>query len=113
MDILVILHEQQDGNEPVRSELSGVVQHNIVYHLGVKSKLDINLPSYLVSNYTAEIVFSSGSTPTTVTSDSRIKWVGDDIINGSFVPSTNIRYSCTLQYDGVFVRGMVFGIPTI
>lgn len=113
IEILMVIHEQEDGDEPVKNSLSGYVQHNVVYHLGEEATLNLTLPTNLVANYSAEVVFTSGATPTVVTSDSRIKWVGDDVNNGVFTPVTNVRYSCSLQYDGVFVRGMTFGIPTV
>ena len=113
IDIYILIHEQQDGDEPVQTSLTGAVQHNVVYHLGEETSLNLSLPSSLVANYASEVVFTSGATPTTVTSDSRIKWVGDDVNAGVFTPVDNVRYSCSLQYDGVFVRGMTFGIPTV
>ena len=113
IEILLIIPEVQDGDEPVKTSLTGAVQHNVVYHLGEKSSLNLSLPANLVANYAAEVVFTSGATPTTLTSDSGIKWVGDDVNNGVFTPVSNVRYSCSLQYDGVFVRGMTFGIPTV
>lgn len=113
IDILIVIHEQQDGDEPVQTSLTGNVQHNVVYHLGEETSLNLTLPTNLIANYAAEVVFTSGATPTTLTSDSRIKWVGDDVNAGVFTPVANVRYSCSLQYDGVFVRGMTFGIPTV
>lgn len=113
IEILMVIHEQEDGDEPVKNSLSGYVQHNVVYHLGEEANLNLTLPTSLVANYSAEVVFTSGTTPTVVTSDSRIKWVGDDVNAGVFTPVANVRYSCSLQYDGVFVRGMAFGIPTV
>lgn len=113
IEILMVIHEQEDGDEPVKNSLSGYVQHNVVYHLGEEANLNLTLPTSLVANYSAEVVFTSGATPTVVTSDSRIKWVGDDVNAGVFTPVANVRYSCSLQYDGVFVRGMAFGIPTV
>lgn len=113
IEVVIIVNGQVDGSEDVMTVLSGNVQHNIVYHLGEMRTLNLTLPTILNENYAAEIVFTSGATATVVTSDSRIKWVGDDIVSGVFKPITNTRYSCTLQYDGVFVRGMAFGIPTV
>lgn len=113
IEILIVIHEQQDGDEPVQTSLTGNIQHNIVYHLGEEASLNLTLPTNLIANYAAEVVFTSGATPTSLTSDSRIKWVGDDVNNGVFTPVANVRYSCSLQYDGVFVRGMTFGIPTV
>jgi hypothetical protein len=113
VEILIVIHEVQDGDEPVQTSLTGEVQHNVVYHLGEEANLNLTLPTSLIANYAAEVVFTSGATPTVVTSDSRIKWVGDDVNTGVFTPVANVRYSCSLQYDGVFVRGMAFGIPTV
>ena len=113
IEVVIIVNGQVDGSEDVMTVLSGNVQHNIVYHLGEMRTLNLTLPNILNENYAAEVVFTSGATATVVTSDSRIKWVGDDIVSGVFKPITNTRYSCTLQYDGVFVRGMAFGIPTV
>ena len=113
IEILIIITEVQDGDEPVQTTLTGNVQHNVVYHLGEETSLNLTLPTSLVANYASEVVFTSGATPTVVTSDSRIKWVGDDVNGGVFTPVANVRYSCSLQYDGVFVRGMTFGIPTV
>lgn len=113
IEVVIIVNGQVDGSEDVMTVLNGNVQHNIVYHLGEMSTLNLTLPTVLNENYSAEVVFTSGATPTVVTSDSRIKWVGDDIVSGVFTPIANTRYSCTLQYDGVFVRGMIFGIPTV
>ena len=113
IEVVIIVNGQVDGSEDVMTVLSGNVQHNIVYHLGEMTTLNLTLPTVLNENYAAEVVFTSGATATTVTSDSRIKWAGDDIVSGVFTPIANTRYSCTLQYDGVFVRGMTFGIPTV
>jgi hypothetical protein len=113
IEVLIIIPEQQDGDEPVQTSLTGAVQHNVVYHLGEEANLNLTLPTSLIANYAAEVVFTSGAKPTVVRSDSRIKWVGDDVISGVFTPVANVRYSCSLQYDGVFVRGMAFGIPTV
>ena len=113
IEVVIIVNGQVDGSEDVMTVLSGNVQHNIVYHLGEMSTLNLKLPNILNENYAAEVVFTSGATATVVTSDSRIKWVGDNVNAGVFKPISNTRYSCTLQYDGVFVRGMAFGIPTV
>ena len=113
IEILIIIPDVQDGDEPVQTSLTGAVHHNVVYHLGEEANLNLTLPTSLIANYAAEVVFTSGATPTVVTSDSRIKWVGDDVNGGVFTPIANTRYSCSLQYDGVFVRGMTFGIPTV
>ena len=94
-------------------EITPVLLHNAIYHLNEVGSINFALEDELDDLFSCEVVFTSGATPTTVTSDSRIKWVGDDVNAGVFTPIANVRYSCSLQYDGVFVRGMTFGIPTV
>ena len=113
IEVLIVINDEIDGNEPIKKQLVGFVEHNVIYQLDELENLDLKLPESFISNYTAEVIFTSGSTPTNLISDSRIKWVGDDVNAGVFAPIANVRYSCSLQYDGVFVRGVVFGIPTV
>lgn len=94
-------------------EMTDTLLHNAIYHLNEMGSINFNLDENLNDLFSCEVDFTSGATPTVVTSDSRIKWVGDDVVSGVFTPIANTRYSCTLQYDGVFVRGMAFGIPTV
>ena len=94
-------------------EMTEKLVHNGIYHLNEMESINFALDEELDDLFSCEVVFTSGTTPTIVTSDSRIKWVGDDVNAGVFTPVANIRYSCSLQYDGVFVRGMAFGIPTV
>ena len=94
-------------------EMTETLLHNAIYHLGEMESINFILEEELDDLFSCKVVFTSGATPTVVTSDSRIKWVGDDVNAGVFTPVANVRYSCSLQYDGVFVRGMIFGIPTV
>ena len=94
-------------------EMTDTLLHNAIYHLNEVGSINFALEDELDDLFSCEVVFTSGATPTTVTSDERIKWVGDDVNAGVFTPIANVRYSCSLQYDGVFVRGMTFGIPTV
>lgn len=94
-------------------EMTETLLHNAIYHLGEMESIDFVLEEELEELFSCEVVFTSGATPTIFSSDERIKWVGDEVNNGVFTPVANVRYSCSLQYDGVFVRGMAFGIPTV
>lgn len=94
-------------------EITPTLLHNAIYHLNEVESLDLTLEEELDDLFSCEVDFTSGAAPTVVTSDSRIKWVGDDVNAGVFTPVANVRYSCSLQYDGVFVRGMAFGIPIV
>lgn len=70
------------------------------------TSLTLTMPS---GNFISSIVFASGSTPTSMTYDSNIKWSGDDVTNGQFVPSEK-TYNIVLWYDGINVNGVVRGV---
>ena len=63
-------------------------------------------------DYMAQVNFTSGSTPTTIStnSDLSILWSGEDCDEGEFVPVEDKRYSFLICYDGINVRGVVSGI---
>ena len=61
-------------------------------------------------DFISSIVFASGSTPTSMTYDSSIKWSGDDVTNGQFVPSADKDYDICLYYNGLNVNGIVRGV---
>ena len=94
-------------------EITPVLLHNAIYHLNEVGSINFALEDELDDLFSCEVVFTSGATPTIVTSDSRIKWVGDDVNAGVFTPVANARYSCTLKYDGLFVRVFVSGISIV
>ena len=70
------------------------------------TSLTLTMPS---GNFIASVVFSSGSTPTSMTYDSSIKWSGDDITNGQFVPSASKDYDIMFYYNGLNINGIVRG----
>lgn len=54
--------------------------------------------------------FSSGSTATAITYDSSIKWSGDDVTSGNFVPVSNKIYNIGFWFDGIHFNAIVRGI---
>ena len=71
------------------------------------TSLTLTMPS---GDFISSIVFASGSTPTSMTYDSNIKWSGDDVTNGQFVPSADKDYDICLYYNGLNVNGIVRGV---
>ena len=69
--------------------------------------IDLTMPN---GNFIASIVFESGSTATLMTYDSGIKWSGDDVIMGFFVPTANKTYNIVLWYDGININGIARGV---
>ena len=71
------------------------------------TSLTLTMPS---GDFISSIVFASGSTPTSMTYDSSIKWSGDDVTNGQFVPSADKDYDIMMYYNGLNVNGIVRGV---
>lgn len=85
---------------------------NTVYNCTASAltSLSITVPSSLAVDYTSELNFTSGSTPTTVTSTG-VKWIGDNVNeNTGFAPRVNCRYTIVFTYDGTNFRGLVQGV---
>jgi len=72
--------------------------------------LTISNPSTIDVDFSCEINFTSGDTPTVITA-SNIVWLGDNVNeNTGFVPRANCRYTVDFTYDGSNIRGYVQGV---
>ena len=67
------------------------------------ASLTLTMPS---GDFIASVVFSSGSTPTSMTYDSSIKWSGDDVTNNAFVPVASKTYNIVFWYDGININAI-------
>jgi hypothetical protein len=71
------------------------------------SSLTLTMPS---GDFISSIVFASGSTPTSMTYDSSIKWSGTDVTSNAFVPQANQEYEIVFWYNGLSVNAVVRGV---
>ena len=71
------------------------------------TSLTLTMPS---GDFIASVVFSSGSTPTSMTYDSSIKWSGDDVTSNAFVPQANTEYEIVFWYNGLSINAVVRGV---
>jgi len=67
------------------------------------TSLTLTMPS---GDFIASVVFSSGSTPTSMTYDSSIKWSGDDVTSNAFVPVASKTYNIVFWYDGININAI-------
>lgn len=74
------------------------------------SSLTLTLPQTIDTTFIVGVVFSSGSTATAMTYDSLIKWSGDDVTSGSFVPQADKVYNVVMWFDGINVNAVVRGV---
>ena len=88
----------------------GAIQlgHNAIYNGGTISSLSITFPTVDLK-YTSQLNFTSGATATAFTAPADIKWAGDSIVDGAFVPETNKRYVILFYYDGVNICAIAKG----
>lgn len=83
---------------------------NTIYNGSTQTALTIALWSAPTASSICEIVFSSGSTATTLAYPNTIKWLGDDVNSNIFLPVPNKRYTVILYYDGAETVGVVKGV---
>ena len=83
---------------------------NTIYNGSTQTSLTIALWSTPAVTSIAEVVFTSGTTATTLTYPNTIKWLGDDISANVFTPVASKRYTIIFYYDGVETVGVVKGV---
>ena len=81
----------------------------VIYNGSTQTSLTIAVPASATVGFLCEILFSSGSTPTTLPPNS-VKWTGDDVASNVFTPVANKRYTAFVWYDGSQFVGSVRGI---
>ena len=72
--------------------------------------LSISVPEIINADFTCQVNFSSGATATAFTAPDTIKWAGDDIVSGAFVPVANKRYAILFYSDGSNLRAISQGV---
>ena len=100
-------------NDSSSSTLSITLADNNIYNntnAGLTT-LTVTNPSNLKSDFIAQINFTSGATPTIITPNGNIIYVGDNVNEAmGFVPRANCRYTILYMYDGNNLRGIVQGV---
>lgn len=83
--------------------------NNTEYRCGEVTSVTITLPEEIPNDYAAYIVFTSGTTAAEAVYPDSIKWSGDDVIDGVFIPVASRRYNIGIWYDGVNVNAAARG----
>lgn len=89
------------------STLTQELANDTIYDCGELTALTITVPATMDAKYISQVNFTSGTTPTALTAPNTIKWKGDDLTGGVFVPVASKRYAVLFFTDGVNVRGIV------
>lgn len=80
--------------------------HEYRYTSDVES-LTLTMPS---GEFLSTVIFQSGTNATQMTYDSGIKWTGDDVVSGAFVPQANKVYDLVFWYNGININGISRGV---
>lgn len=83
--------------------------NNTEYRYGVLTSLSVSV-SDVSDDYTAYIVFTSGTAATELNYPDTIKWSGDDVIDGIFAPLSDRRYNVGLWHDGSYINAVTRGV---
>lgn len=84
--------------------------HNTEYRRGSVSSLTTTFPSVTNDDYISCIVFQSGTTATTFSYPSNIKWSGTDLSSGQFVPKASKYYEVIFYKNHFGYNGVVRGV---
>ena len=75
------------------------------------TSLAITLPESVPDNFISSVIFTSGITPPTISIPADVYCQGKNCTGGSFIPTTNKRYTIIFDYDGQFKNGIVKSTP--
>lgn len=89
--------------------LTQELANDTIYDCGEMTSITLTLPATMDAKFIAQLNFTSGATPTSITAPNTVKWLGNDITGGVFVPVASKRYCVLFFYDGTAVRGLVQG----
>lgn len=84
--------------------------NNEEYRYGSLTSLTLILPTDIPDDYAVWVVFSSGAEATAIDYPETIKWSGDDVLDGVFVPVEKQVYNIGLWYDGFNINGIARGV---
>lgn len=94
------------------SELTAqtTLANNVIFRAGEISSVELLIPETIEDDFICEVDFTSGETATAFTMVDTVKWTGDDITDGAFVPVGNKRYNLIFWYDGVGLNAVSRGV---
>ena len=105
-------YQQKTTITAITSGDSITLADNTIFNGSELSSLTIALPASATVAFISELVFSSGSTPTTLTYPNTIKWLdgSDDVSSNVFTPVASKRYTVVFYYDGTNYIAVVKGV---
>lgn len=94
------------------TRLTITLQDNSIFNFtdDALATLSISVPETINADFACQVNFSSGTTATAFTAPDTIKWAGDDIVSGAFVPVANKRYAILFYSDGSNLRAVSQGV---
>ena len=106
----VVIPEKLNIITNTGSEASIQLSDNTEYRCGTLNTLSITTQANLPDEYVSWLVFSSGSTPTTISYPATWKWSGDEVSSNTFTPAPNKTYNIGIWYDGTNINAIARGV---
>ncbi len=91
------------------SNTTVTLSDNTETRCGEVTSLSLSLPSDTSNDYISSVIFTSGTTETSLIYPETINMIGTDCTDNIFVPIKNKRYTIIVTYDGVGLIGTVGG----
>ena len=88
---------------------SVTLSDNTEARFGEVATLTLSLPSDTSGDYISSVIFTAGTTATSLSYPDTITMIGTDCIDGVFAPVANKRYTVIVAYDGAGLVGYVAG----
>ena len=109
-DIDDLLETKDDVTSIITSSNTTVtLSDNTETRCGEVTSLSLSLPSDTSNDYISSVIFTSGTTETSLIYPETINMIGTDCTDNIFVPIKNKRYTIIVTYDGVGLIGTVGG----
>ena len=87
-----------------------LMRHCADVRLGEVAEITITIPSVIDDDYYALLTFDSGAIATEMNYPLGIRFTGDSVYNGNFIPEEEMHYTMIIWFDGE-LQCHVRGVP--
>lgn len=94
--------------------ISITLSHNLDFRCtnSITASINISLPSTIPNYFKCSVAFQGVTSGASIILPSTVKYTGEDVVNGTFTPVSNKRYTMRFWYDSKFVICQIIGVGT-
>ncbi len=83
------------------------IEHNTIYRKNEPVKeISLTVPTNPQADFICEMNFTSDASWVGFTAPDTLKWIGDGVKDGAFVPNMGKRYTILFYFDGMYMRAV-------